>query len=688
MALTASPDLVAALRQLPLLDAAQLDEVAVTLQLRFPDARSLAAELRQRGWVSAFQAERLLQGRGADLLLGPYLLLDRLGQGGMGEVFKARHQLMNRVVALKVIRKDLLADPTSQLRFIREIQAAAQLSHPNIVMAHDAAQVGDSHFFAMEYVEGTDLNRLVERQGRLPVATACEYIRQVALGLQHAHERGLVHRDIKPSNLLLSFRGAEKGNVKILDMGLARFARDSVHTALTETGAVIGTPDYLAPEQVINSRTVDIRADLYSLGCTFYFLLTGGPPFAEGTAIEKLFKHTEDYPRPVEDLRPEVPPQVAIVVRKLMAKHPDDRYQKPAHVAALLEPFCEQPEPEPGAGPSLVAAPPRPESSATLTGRSGRFLAQRPWSALLIVVLALLAGIGAGLAFWYPWQDRSGRSLPPRLTNSLGMEMVLIPAGTPFTMGSPSEEKGRHADEGPLHEVVISRPFYLGAHEVTVADFREFVRARNYRTEAEKDGKGSLRWDGAWEWDTELDWQKPGWEPSDSEPVVCVSRADALAFCEWLGQQESKTYRLPTEAEWEYACRAGTTTPFHGGPTLSSQQANFDGNFPYGKARGPALYRKKTSPVGSFPASPWGLFDMHGNVWEWCADAYDGRYYSSSPRLDPQGPAKSKEGVVRGGSWCSEGESCRSARRLRMPLSYRRNDLGFRVVLTPEGRPH
>jgi serine/threonine-protein kinase len=340
------------LASVPLLEPTQLEEVTSSLQTNFPEPQALLAELMHRGWITPFQVERLVNGQVEELTLGPYLMLDRLGQGGMGDVFKARHQMLNRLVALKVIRKDILPDPANERRFLREIQATAQLSHPNVVVAHDAAQYGNTRVFAMEYIEGTDLARLVKKRGPLPVARACDYIRQAALGLQHAFERGLVHRDIKPSNLLLS---ADGSLVKISDMGLVRLGRSTEDTPLTQTGTVIGTPDYLAPEQATNSRLVDIRADLYSLGCTFYYLLTGQPPFPEGTAIEKLFKHIEEPPRPIQELRPSIPPQVAAVIHKLLAKKAGERYQQPAEVAALLEPFCKDAGESPAASPEAHA---------------------------------------------------------------------------------------------------------------------------------------------------------------------------------------------------------------------------------------------------------------------------------------------------------------------------------------------
>ncbi|HEX5273224.1 MAG TPA: serine/threonine-protein kinase, partial [Gemmataceae bacterium] len=321
----------------------------------------------------------LRAGRGNELVLGQYVILSLLGQGGMGKVLKARHRLMDRVVALKVIRPNLLAEPRAVSRFHREIKAVSRLSHPNIVAAFDANQVGNTHFLVMEYVEGTDLQRLVKEHGPLPTGLACDCVRQAALGLQHAHEEGLVHRDIKPANLLLH-RPPAPGSpvvVKVLDMGLARLHAEE-GDGLTHTGAVMGTPDYIAPEQATDAHLVDIRADLYSLGCTLYYLLTGEPPFPGGTAMEKLFKHRYVAPRPVEVRRPELPPAVAAVVAKLMAKRPEARYQTPGELAEALAPLSVvNPEdeattiflPKPPAVPEVGSGTIRPSGPAGETMR-------------------------------------------------------------------------------------------------------------------------------------------------------------------------------------------------------------------------------------------------------------------------------------------------------------------------------
>jgi serine/threonine-protein kinase len=345
-------DLVEALLASGLLTDEQQRELAPDHLSSLPDARSLLNALVERGWLSIFQADEVIAGRARELVLGQYVLLDRLGEGGMGQVFKARHQMMNRTVALKIIRPDRLIDRAAAPRFHREIHAVAQLSHPNIIIAHDANQVGDTYFLVMEYAVGVDLARMVHESGPLPVGQACDFIRQAALGLQHAFERGLVHRDIKPSNLLLAVSRppqllssgrdtASGGTIKILDMGLALLRGpiepDSAASALTHAGAVMGTPDYMSPEQATDAHAVDIRSDLYSLGCTLYYLLSGQPPFADGSLMDKLIKHRFTIPRPVESRRADVSPRVAAVVRRLLAKQPDDRYQTPAELAAALQ---------------------------------------------------------------------------------------------------------------------------------------------------------------------------------------------------------------------------------------------------------------------------------------------------------------------------------------------------------------
>jgi serine/threonine protein kinase len=357
------------LARLELLSAAQLAEISATRTGEPSGPLDLGPELVRRGWLTPFQVERLLAEGAEKLVLGNYLLLDLLGEGGMGEVYKARHRRLGRVVALKAICQGQLDDLDAQVRFQREIKAVGHLDHPNIVRALDADEANGVHFYVMEYVEGTDLGKLVEQRGPLRIELACYCILQASLGLQHAHERGLVHRDIKPSNLLLTHGD---NTVKLLDLGLARLDRlrekaDASQT-LTIAGVVIGTPDFIAPEQARDAHSADIRADLYSLGCTFYFLLTGEVPFPEGSLIEKLLKHQMDEPVPLVQRRPDTPPAVCAVVSRLMAKRPDDRYRTPAEVVDALAPLVGGVVPKPsGLVPHLVV--PSANLAATPTPR-------------------------------------------------------------------------------------------------------------------------------------------------------------------------------------------------------------------------------------------------------------------------------------------------------------------------------
>jgi serine/threonine protein kinase len=271
--------------------------------------------------------------------LPDYEILRELGQGGMGTVFLAQNILMGRLEVLKVVSGHLLKRRGVLERFLGEIRNAARLHHPNVVTAYSVVRAGESLVLAMQYVEGLDLSRLVKARGPLPVANSCNYIHQAALGLQHAHERGMVHRDIKPNNLMLSRQG-NRAVIKVVDFGLAKIRSEApTDRSLTHEGQMLGTPDFIAPEQITDARHADIRADIYSLGCTFYYLLTGRPPF-EGTSLyDVLQAHQSRDALPVNLERPEVPVAVAALVAKMMAKEPDRRFEVPEEIAQALMPF-------------------------------------------------------------------------------------------------------------------------------------------------------------------------------------------------------------------------------------------------------------------------------------------------------------------------------------------------------------
>ncbi len=300
------------------------------------DAEELVRELVRKKKLTKFQAEEAYKGKAKSLVLGNYVLMEKIGAGGMGQVFKAEHRRMHRIVAVKVLPASTMKDPDTVARFEREVTAAAKLRHPNIVAADDADCANGVHFLVMEMVDGSDLSVLVKKDGPFPVDRAVNCILQAAKGLEFAHNVGVVHRDIKPANLLLD----KKGTVKVLDMGLARLSGNEdapTQAELTGTGAVMGTVDYMAPEQALSTRTADARADIYALGCSLYYLLTGKATYAGETLMAKLLAHRD---HPIPDLQvdcPHVPESLGRVFRKMVAKKVADRYQTMTEVIAGLE---------------------------------------------------------------------------------------------------------------------------------------------------------------------------------------------------------------------------------------------------------------------------------------------------------------------------------------------------------------
>jgi serine/threonine-protein kinase len=327
------------LTQSGLMSAAEVSTFQESLppEKRPKDAETLARELVRANKLTKYQAQAVYEGKTKGLVFGQYVVLDKLGEGGMGVVLKAQHRRMKRLVAIKVLSSAAMKQAGAVERFHREVEAAAKLMHSNIVTAFDAAEHQGMHYLAMEYVEGKDLATVVKEHGPLPVPQAVECILQAARGLQYAHEQGIVHRDIKPGNLLLD----KKGMVKILDMGLARIAGAEAALGgperLTATGQVMGTCDYMAPEQSLDTHQADARADIYSLGCTLYRLLTGKPPY-QGEAFAKLFLMHLEAPIPsLCEARPEVPETLDAIYQRMLAKKPEERYQSMGEVVTELE---------------------------------------------------------------------------------------------------------------------------------------------------------------------------------------------------------------------------------------------------------------------------------------------------------------------------------------------------------------
>lgn len=330
------------LRESGLLTSAEVKSHQLKFLARQPegDAKGFLRELVRLAILTPYQAVAIYQAKPHGLVFDKYVVLDKIASGGMGMVFKARHRLMNRIVALKILSQSAIQSPAAVERFHREVQAAARLMHPNIVTAHDAGQDKGIPFLVLEYVSGSDLANYVRDRGRLPVGQAVDFILQAASGLEHVHRQGVIHRDIKPSNLLVN----DSGSVKVLDMGLARFASSLSDlgppgNSLTEFGSMMGTVDYMSPEQAANAMQADQRADIYSLGCTLHYLLTGRSTYPGDTLMERLAAHREHTIPDLCAIRADVPQRLQTVFARMVAKKPEDRYQAAGDVIDELAPL-------------------------------------------------------------------------------------------------------------------------------------------------------------------------------------------------------------------------------------------------------------------------------------------------------------------------------------------------------------
>ncbi|MCY3017500.1 MAG: SUMF1/EgtB/PvdO family nonheme iron enzyme [Planctomycetota bacterium] len=748
---------------------------------------SLPDVLIQQGVITAntrenIEKKALAEQAGGIKQLGPYKLLKKLGEGGMGAVYLADDTSVGRKVAVKVLPKKYSEEREFLTRFRREAQATGKLNHVNIVMAYNVGEDAGTHYYAMEYCEGETLDQILKRDKVIPWDAATGVIIQVARGLKHAHDHSLIHRDIKPANIFIckpmglpegaqAETFAEGFVAKILDLGLSKSIEGGEQSFYTQTGVALGTPHYISPEQAKGEKGIDGRTDIYSLGATFYHLVTGQTPFSGTTAGVIMAKHLTDELTNPQDINPDIPDGVAQVIARMMAKEPADRYASCKELLDDLGLVIDGKMPSSQAidvGKSSVAvarAPRRAVTAPRKTGgplppvgtrqqqpvaerrRTGRHAADdvpmqevpaaAPASRRNVYIAAGVLGIGlitfiAALVFsgkqdvgkpdttpappdthtvtpdagtpkvepvvakpeprtWplhdgkEPIADYAKRvGLPATETLDLGggvkMEFVLVPAGK-FVMGTMTErDHGHQSRQGPAHEVTISKPFYMGKYEVTVGEFRAFANGARYQTDAEKCGKGTTDKDQEV---SGINWRTPGFLQDETHPVCVVSWNDAQAFCRWatgVAQPSKLRYvvRLPTEAEWEYACRAGTTTRFYSGDKddkAMSETMWHDGNsglMPH--------------PVGKKTPNAWGLYDMLGNVWEWCEDGLSDDYYWESPPVDPTGPLTAERRVVRGGSWNRGSWFSRSASRGGQYAYMRSAVQGFRPILGPAPR--
>ena len=434
-------DFIAGVHLSGLLNEAEVDDWLS--ELAPADARTFAKALVKRHRLTRFQAQALLQGRHQHLVLGNYELLEPLGEGGMGRVFKARHRQLRRIVCLKVLQAVNRRTPQLVERFRREAKTVAALAHPNIIVAHDADDADGVPYLAMEFIEGKDLARHVELHGRFSPVDAVQIVLQAARALEYAHGQGVVHRDVKPSNLLLASEAKDSSGavplVKVLDLGLARF--DSLlsdnpdgltHTSMTSTGVVMGTVDYMSPEQAMNSCKADQRSDIYSLGCTLYHLLTGRAMYSGETVMEKLVAHREQPIPSLIDAGAEVPASLDLIFQTMVKKDPGERYQTMGEVVEDLERFLrgETPHVVPQAySPVVVEQPPIPDSRAA---RRRQAIAMSIGTVAVLLVMAA----GGWLVANIDWQNALE---PVMLSSEAEPALNHVAAVEPFA----NHDKGR-----------------------------------------------------------------------------------------------------------------------------------------------------------------------------------------------------------------------------------------------------
>ncbi len=665
-----------------------------------------------------------------------YTIVRLIAQGGMGAVYLAKHQRLGSTVAVK---ETFFDDPSLLKAFEREARLLASLRHGALPKVIDHFPEGDGWFLVMEFIAGDDLgDMLKERGSAFPIDQAMDWGDQLLGALEYLHKQTppVIHRDIKPHNLKLT----EEGQIVLLDFGLAKGHAEGM-SRMTAGHSIQGyTPAYAPLEQIQGAGT-DGRSDLYSLAATLYHLMTGFIPADALSRAAVVVNGQPDPLRPAKELNPQVPQRVADVLMQAMSQNRDQRQAGASEMRRMLRDAAGNDQPTvvapvaPHTGATIAMAseprrdndPPiinRPSPAAVNlsthkpqsdnlaartewdTGQPERATSPRPvpameptpflqgarkWNRPSWMTLGIVALLIIGIVVFAVVSNRNSnttsnttKAIAPAMKSfdfdtatvdwkaniqdrrkgqaryyvediGVALEMVEIPGGT-FTMGSPANEAGRDGGEGPQHQVTIPR-FCMGKFEVTQAQWRAVASLPKVSSDLNPNLSGFK---------------------GDNLPVERVSWEDAMEVCARLSRATGRTYRLPSEAEWEYACRAGTRTAFAFGETVTPELVNYDGNYPYGSAA-KGTYRQITTAAGSvgYP-NAFGLYDMHGNVWELCMDYWHDSY-SGAPTdgsLWQTGDYANLR-VVRGGAWSSHAANARSAYRKTDSRDY---DSGFRVV--------
>ena len=714
--------------------------------------------------LTPFQVNTLLYNANDPLTLGEYVVQDLVGRGGMGTVYRAIHRRMKRTVAIKVLRRDISHADLLAKRFLREVEVAAKLCHPNIVTAYDASEQNGISYLVSEFVEGQNLSDLVKEYGPLSLPLAVDVVQQAARALEYAHGAGVIHRDIKPSNLLID----DAGNVKLLDVGLARInSADSSevdHAAeLTTTGMIMGTVDYMSPEQALNTRLADERSDVYSLGCTLFFLMTGRAPYARGTGMERLLAHREQPIPSLCSLAAEIPESIDRLLESILAKQPNSRMASMKELVTQLERLKAAGLPDVtlplsaiddnaegesvsseclgseslgsasdesvnelsptsatvvatasalvdfhSAESSLVhreptvdvateimpvaasevteefATPAIPPASGSTPPASKSAMAVLSW-VFLPGIVAVIIGVFIMQPNTMPVNNSdsqnsaiSGTTLPiatltelseaevqtyrTQWATSLKLDENINVGGIDFSFIPPGEFL--YGDSAVATR--IDTGFYLSQTEITVGQFAAFVKSQQFKTVAETNKEGGWGQDPAsqdtkrWIQSPSYHWNNLGAQfVTKKHPATSLAYSDMIAFCDWMSREAQRTIRLPSEQEWEYACRCGRRGRWSFGddPQQLSEYAWFAANAD-----------KDVHPTRMLKPNAWGLYDMHGNEFERCLV------------LDAASFGNARSGPIRGGNIFSAVEETTSSSRLMSPLSAPTRG-AFRIVM-------
>lgn len=638
----------------------------------------VVALLGEKELLTRWQVDRLTKKSAPEsLVLGDYVLLDPLGKGGMGIVYRARHRRMDRLVALKTLTDRATESDDSVQRFQREVRAAARLSHPNIVAAYDAGEHNETHYLVMELVDGIDLSKLVRQSGPLNASRAVDYVRQAAAGFAYAHTQGIIHRDIKPQNLLVD----RNQHVRILDMGLARLnptnaAADPASSAvaqteLTQSGVIMGTVDFMSPEQATNTRNANEQSDIYSLGCTLYFLMTGRAMFDGETCMERLLAHHQDSRPSLVTTVSKIPPALEAVFARMTARQPSDRFESMDEVVEALDSVqasfdgAGQSAPSvpainvgnsPDELPEFFVEPETPEATfitrdvpvirstvdrfegKTSSGaRTGTALWQSKQARVVVIAIGLCLGA------WGLWpetgsgtpgseivggsQSKNGtdEGAAPAQVESLKLRADISQPECDWPEASATQQRQRQiADEHGITPFVENSigmvlavvpkaessvtPFLIGTTEVTIEQFGMFVDETGYELQSTSRFGRS---DGfRWGPGPDFDFRHLGdLEVSEQFPACSICWFDAQAFCNWLSREEDAIYRLPTVAEWQAANAAGNSASWFFG----NDDARL-GEFAW--HRGNAGL--EIHDVAEKRPNALGIFDTLGNEYEWC----------------------------------------------------------------------